>query len=969
MKTLQPVIVLLWLLFLYPSYAQQADLKFYTSDGVTEIPDDGTNFPEEGAYTHFGMVPSGQVQTISIVVRTESLLLFPIFWAQPLLYTGYDASGNPTGNYTGTEFTVTPLSPTPNPFFIPAGSTFTFSITFSPQSNGVKDLVIDLQPFLQSHNTFNVRGIGLAPEIELSNKVNGISFDNGAAPLAEHGTDLGTVGVNSTKTQSFQIRNNGQIPLSISNFNLNNSVYQLLGANTTTLQPGQTTTFEIAYTPNNTNTHTAQLLIGSNDPDDDPFVLNLTGSGTNLPADFGKLMISQTFENGNNDVVEVKNISGTGLTQSFYLGRYARNRNLNGSPNTAVSLGSFAAGEVKTFPLSFAGDDVLVISTANNNQCYRNRIEIVGIQNTNWGTGRSLTKGTCSSETAHLTFQASDWVELELPQVQNANDQQNIALGTYNSGLTAWVNNAWSNGMPDQTRWVRISAVYNRSIPFSACDLEVVADLNFDHDQNQSIEVYRDLTIGPGTFTLGDLESLVMYNDNASVQGTLRKIEKTTPLQRIYDATYWSAPVENPSLATTFNGVNTQRIFRIDPSKKNPLYAGTEYEHWFRASGTMLKAQGYSVEGKQLGINTFTFEGKPNNGKIFKQVLFNYGTGTAFNDYNLIGNPYPSAIDPDQFIEANQSVIDGALYLWQHQVDVDGNGHYSDTDYIAYNYSGSQFAQVPSPFYLSSSQGFMVNAIRTGNVEFSNAMRVVGNNQYFYKAETRKAVQKTEKDRVWIRLADQNNSKKETLIGFFDRASDAFDYGYDAYVMGTSGFKIYSLSEARGYAIQAFGKAQAAKEIALGFEVAEAQPMTLGISKLEGVLKQADLYLIDQWLQVEHNLKHGDYTFQQGQKGKIEDRFILRFESLNFPNREIEEVKDLVEGLRFAQDEDEIRIQSDQPIKAIQVFDVFGRSLMKKEDPEKEVVLPTYKFKKGTFLIFQITLQSGEMQSKKLIVY
>ena len=59
---------------------------------------------------------------------------------------------------------------------------------------------------------------------------------------------------------------------------------------------------------------------------------------------------------------------------------------------------------------------------------------------------------------------------------------------------------------------------------------------------------------------------------------------------------------------------------------------------------------------------------------LSKAIVFNPGTDPdgANNDANLIGNPYPSAIDPNIFIPANTGVFDGAIYVWRHQQDVVG---------------------------------------------------------------------------------------------------------------------------------------------------------------------------------------------------------------------------------------------------------------------------------------------------------
>ncbi|WP_311266681.1 hypothetical protein, partial [Xanthomonas sp. WCS2017Noco2-62] len=53
------------------------------------------------------------------------------------------------------------------------------------------------------------------------------------------------------------------------------------------------------------------------------------------------------------------------------------------------------------------------------------------------------------------------------------------------------------------------------------------------------------------------------------------------------------------------------------------------------------------------------FIGVPNNGNFF-------GPEAVAEKYNLLGNPYPSAIYADQFIYDNQANIYGTIYIWTH---------------------------------------------------------------------------------------------------------------------------------------------------------------------------------------------------------------------------------------------------------------------------------------------------------------
>ncbi|WAC01718.1 hypothetical protein N7U66_17720 [Lacinutrix neustonica] len=129
----------------------------------------------------------------------------------------------------------------------------------------------------------------------------------------------------------------------------------------------------------------------------------------------------------------------------------------------------------------------------------------------------------------------------------------------------------------------------------------------------------------------------------------------------------------------------------------------------------MTPAVGYAVRAPQtFSTNTSTktvytarYEGVPNNGAITIPITVgtdaNVGTSigdtavTADDDqWNLIGNPYPSAIDVMSFLnEANNStLLDGTVYIWTHNTPP--NSAYPDPFYADYgaNYTSSDYASI-----------------------------------------------------------------------------------------------------------------------------------------------------------------------------------------------------------------------------------------------------------------------------------
>ena len=166
-------------------------------------------------------------------------------------------------------------------------------------------------------------------------------------------------------------------------------------------------------------------------------------------------------------------------------------------------------------------------------------------------------------------------------------------------------------------------------------------------------------------------------------------------------------PYRAHRLNSIFAGVHPERIFEFRAGETNPIYAGTNYKYWWIASGAMGRAIGYAAPGASTGVQTLTFTGIPFNGAFTLNAFFSgtVDTGTANENFNLIGNPYPAAIDIQRILEDNGSINE--IALWTSDTTVDPiTGEYDDADYVYYSTTGSTTPGVTEN--IGSAQGFMV---------------------------------------------------------------------------------------------------------------------------------------------------------------------------------------------------------------------------------------------------------------------
>lgn len=952
----------------------QNELVFFGEDDI-EVTTYKT-LPSPVDNTHFGNVDIGNSK-ILIFKITNNYLGFLSFFGITLgapQISGLDAS----------EYSVT------NPLVnhLNEGESTTFTITLSPTSTGIKDATITFSPILWffplSENSLNIRGIVNVPAISIFDIGNNRILSN-SLPNINNNTDFGVLNFGQSETRTFQIRNEGSenLSLDLNSLIVNESKSGEYSYNSgfippTSIAPGSFVEFNLKYEPMDNVEDTFMVSYLSNDPEVNPFIVNLIGNG--FEPQIPDIMITQFYENGNNnDYIEIKNLSNTTIpSQTYYLAHYRRNRNLNGTPNRNIAISSLAQGEVKTYNnFRLRGNDIVIISTSNGLDCYADRVDIIGNQNGLWGNNRSFTKGGCASESPHLNFDVNDWVEIEVAKVDVANNRQNIALGTYNLGAISWNGSDWSNNaLPDLSTIAIIDGSYNANIGnIEACDLIINSDLNFDNNTTNTVIVYRDLIIN-GTFTIGDQESLVMYDDFATINGNITKKESSTIRNNIYDFTYWSSPIENATIGSVYSGVTQSRIFLYDQSQSSASDPNdpTFWNTWVVASGTMKPGFGYATEGLTgtTGKQDISFVGKPNNGRIFVNIFENNDSDFD-NDFNFIGNPYPSAINIENFFDLNVSVIDPTVYLWTHNTPISNgdSGDYSMDDYATYNYMGGTGVGGPVPDKnIGSSQGFFVRAINAGTAEFNNSMRLENSNDQFFKSSNKKnkIALEDNKDRIWLNLTTDKAGFNQILIGFTDKATLGVDSGYDALkIEGDNSISFYSTIESEKYSIQGLNIFSNEMTVDLGFNTkVSPRIFSVSIDNIEGVLKNSEVYLVDKQLDIIHNLKESDYDFEVNEEGNNPDRFMLQFKGGT--TLSVDELRILNNDFIISQD-DGLKINSQQFVQSIRVFDILGRKLIDQKPNKKSFKMATGTIKKGTILLIEATLEDSAVISKKTIKY
>ncbi|WP_348811896.1 T9SS sorting signal type C domain-containing protein [Flavobacterium maritimum] len=572
------------------------------------------------------------------------------------------------------------------------------------------------------------------------------------------------------------------------------------------------------------------------------------------------------------------------------------------------------------------------------------------------------------------------------------------------SPTTTWDGSSWSNDVPTLSKAAIINGNYNTaSNPnIEACSLTINSGATLTIQNEKFVTIQNHLTVNTGgTLEIKNQGSLVMINDagNVTNNGTIN-VNKTTAEFELYDYTYWSSPLSvSTSIATTFP--NWRRPYEYHPENFMDLNADgfdDNGDDWKRVS-TMTRGRGYIIMGPTTGsfprTESIVFSGAVNNGVVAVPVLLSPGATGNQAGFNLIGNPYPSAISADEFILANiyggtgiNQTLSGTLYFWTHKdnASVTNPGpeayNYTVDDYAMYNLSGGIGTGVGTPSvsksvkpsgYIGSGQGFFAGVAAAGTVTFNNSMRATNPstaNTQFFKTQSVKAKSKAiEKDRFWLNLQNADGMFSQQLVGYFENATMGYDNGYDGSLTDAGNFvNFYSFIDDAAYKIQGREAFNDDDQVRLGYFSSVAGTFNINIDSKEGVFNASEtpIYLEDKELGIIHDLKEGAYSFETG-IGNFNDRFVLRYKSTD---KTLGTDESIIADNKFivSVKERQLKVNSyEDLIDKVWVYDLLGRQIFTKEKVNSnEFVISNLVSAKQT-LIVKVLLQNGQTYSNKVV--
>lgn len=539
-----------------------------------------------------------------------------------------------------------------------------------------------------------------------------------------------------------------------------------------------------------------------------------------------------------------------------------------------------------------------------------------------------------------------------------------------------WNGTSWSPNTPTDVLHLDQNIVfegdYGDNKNLYGCSCEVKSGNVVIHE-NYTMKITNEVKVTGGSLTFSNTASLVQTNDVANT-GNIT-YNRTTPTVRPTDYVYWSSPVSGQTIANFSPTVGSIKYY-YDLGWKAPS-----------DSDVMVKGLGYIIRGQVTSNNKYdaSFVGVPNNGPVAIPA------NTAAK-YYLVGNPYPSAIDADEFLDQNAG-LDGNVYLWTHNTEIAKNAAgtemvYTSDDYANYNFTGStstfkseECKTCPNNAKpigkIAAGQSFFVKTISATTIQFNNDMRLESkdkidnsdqNSQFFRTTNTNTTKSKTavvEKHRLWLNLTNDQGAFKQTLIGYVTGATNDLDARYDGQNFNGNAFiNFYSINQNKNFTIQ--GRAlpfDESDEVALGFKSTMKGSFTIAIDEVDGLFANQDVFIEDKLKGVTFNLKTGNYTFDT-EEGTFNERFVIRYINRTLatedftiaPNKVLVSVKNK-----------QMKINAAETIDKVVVYDLLGREIFKKSNVNEKELTVLNLISNEQALVVKMIFSNGKIVSRKVV--
>ena len=671
--------------------------------------------------------------------------------------------------------------------------------------------------------------------------------------------------------------------------------------------------------------------------------------------------------------------------------------NLNINGNLSLQNGSLdVSGRSISIQGAISGTSGQIISNATSNLTFTGTTNWT-LPNTVFSTGSVLQnlvinrENTISWNDQNLTLHGDLTITSGGLDIGNNTFSRNTSGGVFSLGANGILSLSGNNNFPSSFGTYTLNAAsrvrfYGQAqqiphlgsnyghVDLLGSDIKTLADgmvVSGDFTLNENavsaIASNQVLTVGGGVKRLGN-SAFTVSNDAHLIQtGTTNAnegsilVQRQAQLKRL-DIALWSSPVEGQTLLNFSPQTLTNRFFAYNESANNWVNVNP-------ATQVMTSGVGYGVRAPNNHPTAVTpfmgnFNGVVRSGDISVHVT----KGASTPGFNLVGNPYPSALDLTAFHAANSTRIQNKFYFYEHTLSP-ANSDASNSNYgvltlgtpnVYVRASGSQVdaGSFASQARAQVGQGFFVRANNSGNINFTNAMRVAGPATFLGLGTL--SDNAPQYDLLRLQLTNPAGDRNETVVGFFPSSTAELD------AMDTPGFgtpPVYSRLGTSRLAIQGLSYPLPVQTVvSIGYRSSLSGVFKFELTEKVGQIDQGVwVWLHDLQTGNYHNLSQSSYEFNSV-SGQFDERFLLLFtQVLSAPDFATSF------GLSVFPEGDILHIKSTAPMREVKVYDVQGRMLYQR------LVLSEIRHgleklaKTNSVLLVEVTTDSGAKVTQKVV--
>lgn len=457
---------------------------------------------------------------------------------------------------------------------------------------------------------------------------------------------------------------------------------------------------------------------------------------------------------------------------------------------------------------------------------------------------------------------------------------------------TTWNGTSWSYGAPTASVDAIINGNFSTSTngSFTTKSLTINSGYTIIVTTGTSLTVSNGITnnAGAANFIVENNANLIQTN-NATNTGLITVKRNSASLYR-FDYTLWSSPVSGQNLRSFSPSTLTNRFYIYNPMLGNNGSYEAIYPAQNEATYTFAQAKGYliRVPDNHASYVSSSIPGVSYNG-VFIGIPYNgsysFTLSNANNGFNLVGNPYPSAISISGLFSSNSNAIDGTIWFWRKRNGVAGSG-YATTTGLGMTSAQPEVAAMNPNGIISTGQGFFVkvkNGATQSTLNFNNSIRSTNTGIFLRNGslENHSDSDEAEKHRIWLNLSNETDVVSQTLLGYMAGATEGIDYGIEGKYFNDSPIALTSYIDNSEYAIQGRSLPFSPEDIVpLSFKTNTPGNYSIAIDHVDGLFEtDQDILLKDNLTAQIHNLKTSSYSFST-ESGSFTNRFEIVYRSL-----------------------------------------------------------------------------------------